>query len=252
MLLEPLVGPAANHAVIKARMLGQNVVDYVTGRELPADKLQPREVAVVKLEPPKRGALHIAKLRHAGDWNVAPLAIPHSTTALRERRGFDVVINHREILPTDPNLVNYPLLYIHGRAAISFNDEELNALRRHLEPGGGTIFADAACASPAFDVAFRRFVTELLPNHPLAPIAPDDELYTLGVGYDLSRSNTARRPAGSTAATAQGSSSTGTGRSSTRSSTSALSGARKGSSARATHDSAMKIATNIVIYATLP
>jgi hypothetical protein len=59
-------------------------------------------------------------------------------------------------------------------------------LRRHLEPGGGTIFADAACGSPAFDKALRRFVAALLPGKPLVPIPHDDELYTHKVGFDLS------------------------------------------------------------------
>jgi hypothetical protein len=174
-------------AVVKAMRVGQNIIDYATGRELPADKLAVRQVADFKAEHPKRGALHIAKLRHAGDWNVAPLAIPNLTTALRNAPlNFDVVINHREIFPRDPNLVYYPLIYIHGRASLSFSAEDLAALRKHLEPGGGTLFADAACGSPAFDAAFRRFATELLPSNPLVPIPRDDDLYTRKVGFDLS------------------------------------------------------------------
>jgi hypothetical protein len=244
-----------NLAVIKARRIGQNVIDYATGREMPADKLQRRALANVKRDPPRRGALHIAKLKYAGDWNVAPLAIPHLTTALKERRGFDVVINHREILPGDPNLVNYPLLYIHGRRALTLPPEDLAALRRHLEPGGGTIFADAACGSPAFDAAFRRFVTELLPDHRLEPIPENDELYGLDVGYDLSEVQYSKGAGGKR------------GRPQ-------LEGVKlnghwaviyskfdigcalerpQGIECRGyTHDSALKIATNIVIYATLP
>jgi hypothetical protein len=97
-----------------------------------------------------------------------------------------VVINHREIFPRDPNLVHYPLLYIHGRASLSFSPDDLAALRRHLEPGGGTIFADAACGSTSFDTAFRRFVAELMADNPLVPIPRDDEIYTRKVGFDLS------------------------------------------------------------------
>jgi hypothetical protein len=175
-----------NASVVKCRRVGENVVDYATGRELPADKLAVREVARLDVQPPKRGALQIAKLRHAGDWNIAPLAIPNLTTALRDRLGFDVVINHREILPRDPNLINYPLLYLHGRAGFSFEADDLAALRRHLEPGGGTIFADAACGSSSFDAAFRRFVAQLLPANPLVPIPKNDELYTNRIGgYNL-------------------------------------------------------------------
>jgi hypothetical protein len=175
-----------NPIVIKANRVGQNVVDYVTGRELPADKLEVRTTTKFAAEGAKRGALHIAKLKHAGDWNIAPLAIPNLATLLRDKLQFDVVINHREILPRDPNLANYPLIYIHGRAALAFNADDLTALRRHLEPGGGTIFADAACGSPAFDAAFRKFVKELLPDNPLVSIPKDDEIYTKKIGYDLS------------------------------------------------------------------
>ena len=176
---------SGNPAVVKAQRVGQNIVDYATGRELPADKLSVREVKNFKAEPPKRGALQIAKLKHAGDWNVAPLAIPNLTTTLRDKLQFDVVVNHYELVPKDPNLVNYPFIYIHGRAALSFSDEDKQILRRHLEPGGGTLFADAACGSPAFDAAFRKFCAELLPDNPLVPIPKDDEIYTKRVGFDL-------------------------------------------------------------------
>jgi hypothetical protein len=177
-----------NPAVIKAIKIGQNVVDYATGREMPADKLTVHEVRDLKSDAPKRHALRIGKLKHAGDWNVAPQAIPNLMDSLRKPPfQIDVVMAQKDLYPRDPNLIYYPLIYIHGRAALSFNREDLDALRRHLDPGGGTLFADAACGSPPFDAAFRRFVAELLPNNPLVPIPRDDELFTEKVGVDLSK-----------------------------------------------------------------
>jgi hypothetical protein len=79
----------------------------------------------------------------------------------------------------------YPLIYVHGRAALSFDDTDLEALRKHLDPGSGTLFADAACGSVNFDASFRKFVALLLPNNPLVPIPQNDELYTKKVGFDL-------------------------------------------------------------------
>jgi len=175
----------ANPRVRSATALGQNIVDYATGRELPADKLDVRDVADFKEDRPRRGALRIAKLRHAGDWNIAPLAIPNLTTALRDKLKFDVVINHKELFPRDPGLVHYPLVYLHGRAAVEFSEEDRVAIRRHLAPGGGTLFADAACGSPAFDAAFRRLVADLMPGSPLVPIPKHDDFYTRKLGYDL-------------------------------------------------------------------
>lgn len=175
-----------NPAVIKARRVGQNIVDYATGRELPDDKLAVREIRDFKEETTaKRSVLQIAKLRHAGDWNIAPLSVPNLTSFLREKLKLDVVINHKELTPSDPALANYPLVYIHGRNAITLTGDDMERLRRHADPGGGTIFADAACGSPTFDASFRRLAAELFPNNPLQPIPADDELMTGKVGYGL-------------------------------------------------------------------
>jgi hypothetical protein len=172
-----------NPAVDNAVKIGQNVIDYATGREMPADKLVVREVRNFKEDTPKRGALRVAKLMHAGDWNIAPQALPNLMDALRNKPyRFDVVLKQKDLFPRDPSLVYYPLIYIHGRGALSFPKEDLDALRRHLDPGGGTLFADAACGSAAFDAAFRRFVAELLPDHKLEPIPRDDELYSDKIG----------------------------------------------------------------------
>jgi hypothetical protein len=150
----------------------------------------------VLLRPPKpkyvgqppRAALRVARLRHAGDWNIAAQAIPNLMDTLRKPPyAFDLAITEKELFPRDPNLIYYPLIYMHGRSAFSFTEEDVAALRGHFWPGGGTLFADAACGSPAFDAAFRRFVGELMSNNPLVPIPTDDELYTTKIGADLSK-----------------------------------------------------------------
>jgi hypothetical protein len=178
-------GPT-NPAVLKAIKIGQNVIDYATGREMPADKLTIHEVHRFKPDAPQRGALRIAKLKHSGEWNIAAQAIPNLMDVLRRPPlSYNVVNTQKELFPTDPSLIYYPLVYIHGRAAITFNTDEMQALRQHLEPGGGTLFADAACGSAAFDASFRHFVAQLLPDHPLVPIPRDDALMTDKVGFDL-------------------------------------------------------------------
>lgn len=176
----------AHPRVIAAARLGQNIVDYVTGRQPPADKLTAHEIREYTPEPPRRGLLKIAKLRFDGDWNAAPLAIPRLAAALRNPPlGFDASLGHYELLPEDPGLIHFPLVYIHGRSAIRLRDDQLVPLRRHLDPGGGTLFADAACNNPAFDASFREMLAVLLPISPLVPIPPDDDLYSEKTGYDL-------------------------------------------------------------------
>jgi Domain of unknown function (DUF4159) len=60
-------------------------------------------------------------------------------------------------------------------------------LRRHLDPGSGTIFADAHASGAAFDTSFRRFVKDLFPDRKLVPIPLEDALFTNKVGADLSK-----------------------------------------------------------------
>ncbi len=241
--------------VVKAIRVGQNIVDYATGRELPEDKLTPRSTTKFKGEAPKRGALHIAKLQHAGEWNIAPMAIPNLTSMLRDKLKLDVVVNHRSIYANDPNLVYYPLLYIHGRSNLTFPPEHMQILRRHLEPGGGVIFADAACGSPGFDTAFRKFIADLLPDQKLEPIPADDELFRLPGGFDLSNVQYSKSAGG------------GTGPPQlegikinghwaviySRYDIGCALERQQGLDCKGyNHESALKIAANVVLYATLP
>ena len=63
-----LAGRHPNHrAVVAAEQLGMNVIVHATGGQPPVDKLRAREAAQGPVELPRRGALRIAQLRHAGD-----------------------------------------------------------------------------------------------------------------------------------------------------------------------------------------
>jgi hypothetical protein len=106
----------AHSGVQDAIKLGENIVDYATGREMPDDKLTVHHVKDFQVDSPRRGALRIAKLKHAVDWNIAPRAIPNLMDALRRPPlNFDVVLHQRDLWPHDASLVNYPLVYLHGQ-----------------------------------------------------------------------------------------------------------------------------------------
>jgi RNA polymerase sigma factor (sigma-70 family) len=135
-------------------------------------------------QPPKRGDLRIARLKHDGDWKISDQAFPKLVDSLREL--FDVTVTQKDLFARDPSLVYYPLIYIQGRGRFSLPKEDLAALRRHLEQGG-SLFADANLCSPDFDASFRRLVLELQPTWSLVPIPKDDQLYSTRSGFDLSK-----------------------------------------------------------------
>ena len=180
-----------NKASLQPIRLGTNVIAYATGKELLPDKLDARKVvALAQGAPGNRWLLQIAKLKHGGDWNVAPLAVPNLMASLRDNLKMNVAVEHRELGPLDQNLIRFPFVYMHGRSQFNFTDEEIVKIREHIERGG-TLFADACCGREPFDTAFREFSRRLLPDNKLEMIPVTDELFGNSpggsdpIGYDL-------------------------------------------------------------------
>ena len=133
----------ANPAVLKAIKVGQNIVDYATG---PRDARRQADGALGRRPEagrrPPRGALHVAKLRHAGDWNVAPLAVPNLMSALRETLKLDVVLQHKELFPQRPQPGELPA-HLHARPR-----RACRSPRRTSSGSDGTWTPAAARSSP--------------------------------------------------------------------------------------------------------
>ena len=66
----------------------------------------------------------------------------------------------------------------------SLSKPEKERLAEHLR-AGGVLFADACCGSERFDEAFRQLAGELFPGKKLEPIPATHELFSTEIGYDL-------------------------------------------------------------------
>lgn len=170
---------------LMALRLGANIVAYATGPEDLHDKLEERKTYEnIPEDEIRRNYLQIAKIRHNGDWNPAPLAVRNLMLSLREIAKIDVVAQERPIDVLDPNLANYPLVYMHGRTGFQMDRKEREALAEHLA-NGAVLFADACCGNPKFDEAFRKWMAEMFPDRKLEQIPLEHEIYTTRIGYDL-------------------------------------------------------------------
>jgi hypothetical protein len=166
--------------------IGINVLAYATNREL---KYKEDVPAVVEkgsqTDTIERAKLYIAKAKHSGGWNVAPAALPNLQRALNKELGILVPTDQREVALSDPRLFDYHMVFMHGRNEFKLSDAERKQLRTFVERGG-MILADAVCASPAFDRAFRREIAPLFPESPLERISSDHALFTTHYGgFDL-------------------------------------------------------------------
>jgi hypothetical protein len=85
----------------------------------------------------------------------------------------------------DPQLLEHPLAFIHGRRDFQWSATERKALAEYLQRGG-FLFGDAICASPQFAAAFRREIQAALPVARFRRIPADHPLFSREFrGYDL-------------------------------------------------------------------
>jgi hypothetical protein len=123
--------------------------------------------------------LVIGQIEHGGRWNPRPRALRRLNWELAQRTSIETGADAVSVRLGKPGLHRHPMLYLSGDGGIPpFRDEELAALRRHLQYGG-FLLVDSADGSDGagFDGAVRRELARLLPASPLGRIPREHVLY---------------------------------------------------------------------------
>jgi hypothetical protein len=166
--------------------MGANVLAYATNRELrfklDRPELASDNAAALELQ---RGALAIAKLDHVGGSDDAPTALRNLMAVFGQQLHARVFPPADLLAPTDENLPDYPVAFMHGREDFRWNDAERKAISQFIH-NGGVLFADAICASKPFQEAFRRELQAALPDSKFQRIPPEHPIFTTEYrGFDL-------------------------------------------------------------------
>ena len=178
--------PELKAMIVKATKIGTNVIAYATSRE-PPDKLEQAQLAdkAAQRDRIEAGLLQVVQLKHTGGWDTAPHALRNMLFAMNDTAGLAAATKPRVLNPSDPNLYNYPIAYMHGRFGFKFNRAERDRLKTYLD-NGGVLFADACCSAPQFDKSFRELMTQMYPDKKLTRIPVDHELFKeRNGGHDL-------------------------------------------------------------------
>ena len=192
------LAPAIQREVDAALAIGTNVLAYATNRELKSkDQLFASDQGPA--EPAdrfERGQITIGKLRHGGMCDAAPAALANILRAAARELGVRVDDTPAQIDPADPRLFDHHLVFMHGRQGFAFPQAARERLRQFFERGG-TLLADAVCASGNFSEAFRTELAAVLPDHKLEEIPVTDPLFSANDygGFDI-REVTLREPSG--------------------------------------------------------
>ncbi|HEX3725993.1 MAG TPA: DUF4159 domain-containing protein [Pirellulales bacterium] len=162
--------------------MGVNVMAYATNREL---KWKFESFTTAQSEKPadhfERGKIYAARLLHPGGCNAAPAAVSNLLRVAAEKLKLRVDTQPRELAMTDPQLLHYHIVFMHGRHSFRLTAQERKQLRTYLERGG-MLMADAICSSREFTEAFGREMAAIFPEARLERIPPKDPLFTTEFG----------------------------------------------------------------------
>ncbi len=180
--------PQAVRDEIRAGLaIGANVLAYATNRQL-KDKLERPRITTHgdPNENLSRGVLAIPKLVHGGGSDEAANALPRLLGVLRTEVGLRVSTDPLLVSPDDPQLLDQPLAFIHGRRDFRFSDKQRKALATYLRRGG-FLFGDAICANAQFAAALRREIKAALPEAEFVRLPENHPLFSTQFrGYDVS------------------------------------------------------------------
>lgn len=120
-------------------------------------------------EPGRAGGFTLARLKYTGggDWYSDESSLRNILKALRAR-GEVRVSQEKEAVVTasDPDLWNYPLIFMTGHGNVKLSDDELRSMRRYLDQGG-LLWADD---NFGMDKSFRELMRRLYPETPLVEL----------------------------------------------------------------------------------
>ncbi len=119
----------------------------------------------------------IAQLHYSGggDWYANPSALPNLLAAVRSRTAVTPADRPAQLELTDPDLRDYPYLYLTGHGNIRFSEEDLRILRSYLR-NGGFLHADD---NYGLDASFRREMGRLFPDRQLVEVPLSHAVYSI-------------------------------------------------------------------------
>ncbi len=130
---------------------------------------------VILGQGPSADSLTIARLQYegGGDWYANPSSLPNLLSAIRERTGLPVASREAVVRPLDPELREFPYLYLTGHGDIRLSPAERVAIREYLLDGG-FLHADD---NYGLDESFREEVEQLFPDAELVEIPPEHPVF---------------------------------------------------------------------------
>jgi hypothetical protein len=148
--------------------LGINLVSYIAALRQVGEVTSVTQEISGKSERPRHQFV-LAQLRHQGDWNPDPNSSIQMLRHLATVSSLSVAYDLRYVDPEDTKIAPHPFLYMTGFRDPRLGDEQVSALRRHMQ-AGGFLFINNCSGYNAFDRHIRSLASRLFPDQKLAEI----------------------------------------------------------------------------------
>lgn len=180
-----------------ALTIGINVLAYATNRELKFKDEVPIDAAEVSRPTnTDRFQIQVAKLRHPGGCDAAPVAVANIMQLARDELNLPTDSAVPLLSLTDAALFDYHLVFMHGRNSFRLTAAERQQLRLFVERGG-TVIADSICSNDAFTESFRHAMEETFSDKALERIPASHPLFSTRFGGAEINQVGVREPSGS-------------------------------------------------------
>lgn len=171
--------PAGKHIVGEsAKRLGVNLVSYVLG-STEYGRFLAQEFPLYKGKTRPGDVFRYAAVRYRGSWDVNPALQNTLLEGLKTNTGIDADFAPYVVNLDDPQLGQYPLLFMTGHYDFKLTQAEAENLAKYLQRGGMMVATSAAGLKP-FDRAFRRELQRVFPKSELLKLPPTHPLFTGG------------------------------------------------------------------------
>lgn len=160
-----------------ALQMGVNIIAYATAMRAWA-KNAARAMTFVDAGDPGMDKVSMAQVIYDGEWRTRHAAPSILLQTFNRKTGIPVTFDLKELRLSDPAVFTAPLLYMTGHEYFELNAAEMQALRKYLM-SGGLLLAEACCGRKGFDLAFRRLMQQVLPEHRLQRIPAGEILFSM-------------------------------------------------------------------------
>ena len=155
--------------------MGINLVAYAAAERNFA-QAQATTSRVAGEQAQRRARVSLGLVRHQGDWNPDPNALYQWIRLAAMHTSVPVAYEYEPVDATVGQIADHHVLVMTGMADPELDEQELDALRRHVL-AGGVLIVNNTSGFAAFDRAARAMIEQLLPEHGLERAGAEHAVY---------------------------------------------------------------------------